>query len=528
MESLHGSDWDLVIAGTGLAPSLFALAVSRSGLRILHVDHHEYYGGDEAALSLSEAEAWAAAHSGDSKEDTSTSTAFAPRCFSHATVTRIDDGGEGANLPRRLGPQRAYSLALAPQIIYSRSNLVSALVSSHTHSQLEFQAVGSWFLASGSSSSPNLSRVPGGREDVFQDATLDLHAKRSLMKFLRFVGNYEEKENEWREWKDLPLPTALEQKFGLPPAFHGPLIALTLSASLPNDITAAEALPRVARHLRSIGIFGAGFAAVFPKFGGLAEVAQIACRACAVGGGVYVLGKGVSSVDETPGDDLTLQLSGGETVTTKRLVGSLGDLPLAVTNNTAWRTLVRGIYIVSGPLSPLFPSTSEGGVTPAGAVVVVPSTSEPAGPPIHILAHSSESGDCPSAQCVLYASTILSETTGSEDVDVDAMHRLDDAVALVLRSTLTTPTDGGESNAECSQLQVLWKLHYRHAVPQRQSSERHEGDGRILTLPHVSLDLALEDSVLGNVESVWAKAIEGEEQGRFLRFESRGGMGDDE
>ncbi|KAK4918382.1 hypothetical protein LTR28_013148, partial [Elasticomyces elasticus] len=58
MESLDGTNWDVVIAGTGIQQSLLALALSRSGKGVLHVDRNAYYGGAEAAFSLQEAEEW--------------------------------------------------------------------------------------------------------------------------------------------------------------------------------------------------------------------------------------------------------------------------------------------------------------------------------------------------------------------------------------------------------------------------------------------------------------------------------------
>ena len=560
-------------------------AVSRSGLRILHLDRNEYYGGDEAALSLAEADSWAAAHAQQSEQESSTSEAHSRQqsCFSHAVIVRNESKGSGEDAKSKqgiLGPARAYSLALAPQIVYARSNLLPALVSSRTHSQLEFQAVGPWFHISGSSSR-TLSRVPGGREDIFQDTSLNLRAKGAVMKFLRFVGNYEEKEEEWRELKDLSLSTALEQKFGLPAASHGPLLALTLVASEPGKITVAEALPRIARHLRSIGVFGAGFGAVFPKFGGLAEVAQVACRACAVGGGVYVLGTGILSCQKTSEDCLTLELSGGEKVSTKQLVGSRNDLPTSTGSITVSRTLARSISIVSSPLTWLFPPTSEGGVTPAEAVVVVPSTSDPQGPPVHILVHSSESGDCPTGQCKLLflpplthrslrRTKMMNELSNTylhclnfidyknisdnlifcpaqrlSDLDETAFtSRLADfwMPSGVLYASVLEENSSSEKKAatllnEAIQLvlqsaaaqaempEVLWNLSYRHTVADQTSADSQGGS--VTALRPLSLDLAFEDAVLDEVRSAWLK-ISKDDPEKFMRFEAREGADEDD
>src|SRR4051795_1631237 len=46
----------------------------------------------------------------------------------------------------QLGPSRAYTLTLSPQLLYAQSALLPVLVTSRVHEQLEFQAVGSWWL----------------------------------------------------------------------------------------------------------------------------------------------------------------------------------------------------------------------------------------------------------------------------------------------------------------------------------------------------------------------------------------------
>lgn len=223
------------------------------------------------------------------------------------------------------------------------------------------------------------------------------------MKFLRFVGNYEEQPETWQEQKSKPFSAFLEEKFGLPPASHAPILALTLSSRPVADTSVEFALPRIANYLRGLGLFGPGFGALLPKWGGLAEVGQVACRAGAVGGGVYVLNKGIADVQHDDEFNLSLRLSGGEKVTTKWLAGTQPELPGTAPNTDTESPRVhvsKSISIVSSTLEALFPLTSEGGVTPAGAVILV----EPADdtePPVHIFAHSSESGECPNGQCKL-------------------------------------------------------------------------------------------------------------------------------
>lgn len=246
-----------------------------------------------------------------------------------------------------------------------------------------------------------LLKVPNGREDVFQDHQLDFKAKRALMKFLRFITEYEEQAEVWNDHRQQPFPEFLSEQFKVPATLQGPLLALALSSSSSSQTTTEYALPRIARHLRSIGVFGAGFGAVIPKWGGLAEISQVSCRACAVGGGVYVLGKGLSSTNADTSaateSNVKLHLKDGEAVTAKWVVDGSSSTEVGDSH-------CRSINIVSSSLSPLFPSIAEEAPAPASAVVVFPSGSlslddkDGELPPVHIFVHSSDTGECPSGQ----------------------------------------------------------------------------------------------------------------------------------
>lgn len=295
-------------------------------------------------------------------------------------------------------------MALSPQLIYARSSLLGRLVSSRVYRQLEFLAVGSWWIYSSQSETASqpgkLLKVPNGREDIFQNEDLDFKAKRALIKFLRFIGDYEEQGEVWEEHRQKPFSDFLSEQFKVPLSSHAPLLALTLSPSSSEKITTEQALQRIARHLRSIGVFGAGFGAVIPKWGGLSEISQVSCRACAVGGGVYVLGKDLPSTadnsSETTEQGHIIRLKDGEVITTKWIVGGQ-------TSTVKEDAVCRSMTIVSSPLKPLFPPLAEEAPAPAAAVVVFPSGSLPSSsdqdhPPVHVLVHSSDTGECPVGQ----------------------------------------------------------------------------------------------------------------------------------
>lgn len=385
--------------------------------KILHIDENIYYGGAEAAFSLQEVEDWAhqVTEAEKSVPPDAAATTSAAVAFSHITITK-PEATDGQDQGSTLSHSRAYTLALSPQLIYARSALLQYLVSSRVYRQLDFLAVGSWWVyapdagietSSASGSSPpvgKLVKVPNGREDVFQDHELDFKAKRALMKFLRFIGDYEEQGEVWEEYRQRSFPEFLLQQFKVPAVLQGPLLALALSTLTAQETTTEYALPRIARHLRSIGVFGAGFGAVLPKWGGLAEISQVSCRACAVGGGVYVLGKGIAQSEgalDTTDTGTKLRLKDGEVVTAKWIVGGSSSTATA-------ESFCRSITIVSSPLKPLFPPIAEESPLPASAVVVFPTGSilldqqSDELPPVHIFVHSSDTGECPKGQSKFY------------------------------------------------------------------------------------------------------------------------------
>jgi RAB protein geranylgeranyltransferase component A len=394
------------------------------------VDSSGYYGGDEAALSLQDAKAWVNAVNKDGSQGV----------YSRASIS--DTVNEASDSSQRLSFSRAYSLALAPQLIYTESQLLPLLVSSKIYRQLEFLAMGTWWVFSSSQQMPEerkpsdcdqlsaastgtLMRIPTTREDVvFSDKSIDLRSKRAVMKILRFVMDYENQGALWEPYSSKPFSEFLTEQFKLPQTLHDLFFALTLSLNPSNKTSTSFALPRIARHLRSTGKLGPGFNAVIPKWGGLSEIAQAGCRASAVGGAVYVLGKGIkhitkrddsainSTVAESPematdnvksknSAPYTVQLDGDEIVNTEWIAG-VTTKPASDSAATS-ATIYRSISIVSSPLQSLYPSLAEGSPPPSGSVVIFPSGSiGDLGldtPPVYVIIHSSDTGECPIGQC---------------------------------------------------------------------------------------------------------------------------------
>jgi RAB protein geranylgeranyltransferase component A len=283
--------------------------------------------------------------------------------------------------------------------------LLSKLVSSKVYRQLEFQAVGNWWVYDVDGL---LKRLPTGREDISQDRSIDNRTKRNLMKFLKFVVDYDNQTELWSLQGNDGLSGYLSSQFQLPVELQTVMAALTLSLEPPDRITVKWALPRIATHLTSIGVFGPGFGAVIPKWGGGAEISQVACRAGAVGGGVYVLGIGVTDSSKSiENGDVTYitQLSNGEVVRSTHLV----QTPTLSHGITA---VSKILAVISSPLASLFRNSIEGSPMAAVTVITIPSNtiivnSFQQSHPIYIMLHSSETGECPLGQSKYFLSLLL-------------------------------------------------------------------------------------------------------------------------
>lgn len=354
----------------------------------------------------------------------SQSVASHPSIYRNAVISVPESSTEGT----KLGFSRAYSISLSPKLIYTRSNLLPALVSSKVYRQLEFLAIGSWWLYNDDDAKTNRSKdpilnhasftdhflkIPGGREDVFGDPSIDLRSTRLLVKFLKLAADSEAHGPFLETWGSSPFPQVLASEFKIPPELQSPIVALTLSPNTPSQTTTSYAISRIHRHLTSIGLFGPGFGSVIPKWGGPAEICQVACRAGAVGGGVYVLKNGIKNISiqenqpEAEDQWLKVLLQNSEEVKARWVAGTKHDLPnqFGKSSSVQVEEISRSITIISSRLHSLFPLTSEGAPTPAGAVIVFPTGSNNTvsnnpidNPPVYFMVHSADTGECPNGQ----------------------------------------------------------------------------------------------------------------------------------
>ncbi|ODN76789.1 hypothetical protein L202_05390 [Cryptococcus amylolentus CBS 6039] len=268
---LESDSYDVVVIGTGVSHSIAAAALAKAGKTVLHLDPNDYYGGDQASLTLDELSEWI-------KRQPETGQAEGVVAYSNASATALT--------PALEADRRRYSLSLFPALIPSRGRLIETLISSDVGKYVSFKLLDSVSIWNQEQGAPQ--RVPGSKEDVFKDKSVTLLDKRKLMKFLLFAaGDFEESEI-LKGKEDQPLLQLLQDSFGLSSQLAASITYAIAHCESPND-KSLPSLIRTRRYLRSIGRYGPSSFLV-GQYGGAGEVAQGYCRGCAVFGGTYVLG----------------------------------------------------------------------------------------------------------------------------------------------------------------------------------------------------------------------------------------------
>ncbi|KAA8893681.1 hypothetical protein FN846DRAFT_501774 [Sphaerosporella brunnea] len=539
--TLPSNEWDVLVCGTGVKPSLLAAALSRAGKRVLQVDPNTYYGSDSGAFSVDELETWATTLPPDSP-------------FSHATVERMIE----------IARPRSYTLTLAPHLVYWSSNLLELLREVEMTSSFSWQAVGSWWVylteedvaarseagggiggalvdigvktvkAGGTvrrkaggwnkgrkaasvdlsgmpelqpaGSTPTLRKlggvlreVPSTFEDVAWSPDLQDRDRGYLGGFLRFVTKCSDPTDTkhytlLKEHADTSLAEFLSTVYPLPPFTIASIHSLTLLPTSPEKTKLRDAVKALTTHMNSTGRIPdiRSAAALTIAYGGSAELCQVWSRGAAVAGGINVLACGVESL--TSGDDskILAKLTTRQTVTADWV---LNTTHTPSTTGTSF-TLSKGIYIITSSLPSLFAKKfQDDRVSPNAVVLTFPTGSliteggEKNNAPVYIIAHSSATGECGHGECVLYTSTAHLQPSGYE------------LSSLALSRALQAV---GEEGA-----QVAFACNYTQSFPTT-ASETTQSNGPVIALNPLSADLAFDDEALEECKRVYRRIV-GEE-----------------
>eukprot|EP00884_Botryococcus_braunii_P012359 jgi/Botrbrau1/21123/Bobra.0061s0018.1 len=306
-------EYDAIVLGTGLKECILSGLLSVDGLKVLHMDRNDYYGGETASLNLKQL--W-------------------------------DRFRQGQQPPAALGASRDYNVDLVPKFIMGNGKLVRVLVHTDVTKYLEFKAVdGSYVLSKG-----RVEKVPATDMEALKSNLMGLFEKRRARSFFQYVQNYDDNNIQTHKGHDLQRMTMdeLYKVFGLDVMtidFIGHALALYRDDAYMQE-PAYETVKRVKLYYDSLMRFeGTKSPYIYPLYG-LGELPQAFARLSAVYGGTYMLNKPDVKVVYEDGKAVGVE-SEGQVAKAKMVIGDPSYFP-GKTHRTS--RVVRALCILSHPI----------------------------------------------------------------------------------------------------------------------------------------------------------------------------------
>lgn len=279
-------EYDVIVLGTGLKECILSGLLSVDGLKVLHMDRNDYYGGESTSLNLNQL--WKRFRSSDTP-------------------------------PESLGPSKEYNVDMIPKFMMANGALVRVLIRTNVTKYLNFKAVDGSFVYNKS----KIHKVPATDVEALKSPLMGLFEKRRARKFFIYVQDYEDNDPKSHEGLDLNKVTAREviSKYGLDDNtvdFIGHALALYKDDSY-LDQPAMDFVKRVKLYAESLARFQGGSPYIYPMYG-LGELPQGFARLSAVYGGTYMLSKPECKVEFDDDGKAFGVTSEGETAKCKKVV----------------------------------------------------------------------------------------------------------------------------------------------------------------------------------------------------------------
>lgn len=306
-------EYDVIVLGTGLKECILSGLLSVDGLKVLHVDKNDYYGGESTSLNLNQL--WKRFRGND-------------------------------NPPESLGPSKEYNVDMIPKFTMANGALVRVLIHTDVTKYLNFKVVdGSFVYNKG-----KIYKVPATDVEALKSPLMGLFEKRRARKFFIYVQDFEESDPKSHEGLDLNKVTAREviSKYGLEDDtidFIGHALALHIDDSY-MDKPALDFVKRMKLYAESLARFQGGSPYIYPLYG-LGELPQAFARLSAVYGGTYMLNKPHCKVEFDASGKVIGVSSEGETAKCKKVVCDPSYLPGKVKKVGK---VARAICIMSHPI----------------------------------------------------------------------------------------------------------------------------------------------------------------------------------
>ncbi|XP_017618369.1 guanosine nucleotide diphosphate dissociation inhibitor At5g09550 isoform X3 [Gossypium arboreum] len=278
--------YDVIVLGTGLKECILSGLLSVDGLKVLHMDRNDYYGGESTSLNLMQL--WKHFKGNDKP-------------------------------PEQLGTSREYNVDMIPKFMMANGSLVRILIHTGVTKYLNFKAVDGSYVYK----KKKIYKVPATDVEALKSPLMGLFEKRRARKFFIYVQDYDENDPKSHEKLDLNKVTAKEliSKYGLEDDtidFIGHALALHNEDSYLAQ-PALNFVKRMKLYAESLARFQGGSPYIYPLYG-LGELPQAFARLSAVYGGTYMLNKPECKV-EFDGDGKVIGVtSEGETAKCNKVV----------------------------------------------------------------------------------------------------------------------------------------------------------------------------------------------------------------
>ncbi|XP_042497560.1 guanosine nucleotide diphosphate dissociation inhibitor At5g09550-like [Macadamia integrifolia] len=173
-------EYDVIVLGTGLKECILSGLLSVDGLKVLHMDRNEYYGGESTSLNL--IQLWKRFRGNDKP-------------------------------PEHLGSSKEYNVDMIPKFMMANGALVRVLIHTDVTKYLNFKAVDGSFVYN----KAKIHKVPATDVEALKSPLMGLFEKRRARKFFIYVQDYEESDPKSHEGLDLNKVTARDviSKYGL-------------------------------------------------------------------------------------------------------------------------------------------------------------------------------------------------------------------------------------------------------------------------------------------------------------------------
>ncbi|KAG0671802.1 Rab proteins geranylgeranyltransferase component A [Maudiozyma exigua] len=407
---------DVLIAGTGLVESVLAAALAWQGSNVLHVDSNDYYGDSAATLTVDQIKNWVnRIHNSKNESE--------PYKNAKLYISSSNIG------PDCKYASRDFGIDLSPKILFAKSDLLSILVKSRVHQYLEFQSLSTFHTYENDS----FEKLTNTKQDIFTDQNLTLMTKRNLMKFLKFVLNWEKMPEIWQPYADKSITDFLFNKFKLekPQVFE---LVFSIGLCSNMDTKVPLALNRIRRYLVSYDVYGP-FPVLYSKYGGAGEVSQGFCRSAAVAGATYKLNEKLYSYNPTT--QVATFTDGSKVTVTEKIIMSPTQAPEGNKHVPEQKYEVnRMVCLVEKDCKEWF-SEDE-----SAAVVVFPPGSLKSGNKhvVQTLIMGSGSECCPQGTSIWYLSTTESGVRAEMDLDA-ALEALEISIIRESSEEITNDND---------------------------------------------------------------------------------------